>query len=162
VQIIKLLLCIFLHSPDTSSLLDLHMLYTKFSISIKLRFSRSVNELFRTHIELHSKTFLLYISFIFFRIKLKIKSLHRMAASVPWLQPTSNFSLNMILIRQCYSHHIDLIHPFKSLMISPCILISNHHHVFSVMSSAVCLTGTNKCSAVSFVIRIFPPNILTF
>ena len=91
-------LCNFLHSPVTSSLLDPQMLLnTPFSNTISSRFSRNVCDMDLYPYKTVGEIIFQYILiFIYFRSKLKVKILHRMAATVSWIQSPLNFFLKRI------------------------------------------------------------------
>jgi len=140
-------LCSFLHSPVTSSLLGPNIfLNTLFSNTINLRSSLNVSDQVSQQYKTAGKIIFLYILiFKFVDSKLEDrKIMHRMIASIPWLQSALNFFLNRILISYSCSQIFELFHLFKGTIINlyivtpPCILISRHDHVLSIIRIYFC------------------------
>jgi hypothetical protein len=122
----------FIHSPVTSSLLGPNVLLkTLFSNTLSLRSSLSVSN----QVSHPFKT----TSLNFWIGNWRQKNLHRMIASIPWIQSALNFFLNIILIRWGCSQIFELFHPLKGTIInlhnvnSP-FLISRHDLVLSFIS----------------------------
>ena len=92
-------LCNFLHSLYTSSHLDPHILNTLFWNTLSLRSSLNVSDQVSHSYKTAGKIIVLYVLiFIFWDSKMEGKRiLHRIIASIPWLQ-SSDFFLNRILV----------------------------------------------------------------
>jgi len=95
-------LCSFLHSSVTSSILGPNIfLSTLFSDTLSLCSSLNVNDQVSYPYKTTGKIIVMYI-LILTNLDSKTedkKILHRMTASIPWLQPALNFFLSIILIR---------------------------------------------------------------
>jgi hypothetical protein len=93
-------LCSFLHSPVTSSLLGTNILLsTLFSNTPSLRQSLNVSDQVSHPYRTIDKVILLCILILILSVaNWKTKILHRMMASLPWLQSALNFFPNKILI----------------------------------------------------------------
>ena len=98
------------------------------------------------------------------------KTLHRMIASIPWLQSALNFLQNRILICLNCSQIFELLHPFKGTIINLHTVTfpafwSRDMAMYLVLStftsSPIFLLATIKASAFSFTVCMLPPTILT-
>jgi len=78
--------------------------------------------------------------YIFERPTAKQRMLHRMVASIPWLQSAFNFFMNEILIFYNFSQIFEFSHTFKGLIsylcivILFCIIFLKHEYIISFLS----------------------------
>jgi hypothetical protein len=136
-------LCSFLHSPVTSSLLSPNNFSASYSQKRSAYVPPSMTDHFSHPYKWKGKFVVLYILiFIFLEQTWRQKFLHRMIASIPWLQSALNFIMNGTLIRSGRSQISELFHSFEGFFIIPYIVTSSCSLVsLLLLTSSYCTTG---------------------
>lgn len=96
---------------------------------------------FHTHMKDKAKSLSVYFNlYIFEHLTVRQRMLHRMVASIPWLQSAFNLFVNEILIFYYFSQILEFSHTFKWLISYLCIVIlfcitfMKHEYMLSFLS----------------------------
>jgi hypothetical protein len=134
------------------------LLSTLFSDTLSLSSSLSVSDKLPHPYETKDKIIVLCIL-----ANRKQKILHRMIASIPWLQSALNFFLNRIMIHFGCSQIFELFNAFKgniNTVTSSYILVSRHDlvlNIINIYSFPVSLLATTKQSVFFLIVLRFLP-----